>query len=161
MQLTGKQIADQNIITGFQQENIQQVGIDCRLEYVNTLDSVGHIPLEGKTLLPVYREVKLVELANQLCWHLQPGYYEIGLVEGCKIPPNCMLLLKQRSSLKRCGAECESPVFDPGFETFRMGTFMRVNHEIYIDYRARVCQAIVCETKGNVENLYQGQFQGK
>ena len=160
MNLTGKQIAEQKIVTGFEEENIQQVGIDCRITGINKLYGYGFIPREGKTELPAYTAVRPTEDADQrISWALEPGYYEITLQEGCNIPNSAMLLLKQRSSLKRCGAEIESPVFDPGFKTEHMGTFMKVNHPVRIEYMARVCQAVVYETKGEVENLYEGQFQ--
>ena len=157
MQLTGRQIVEEGIITNYCQEGIQQAGIDLRLARVNKLEGSGFVPQQGKTTLPSYPEVKPVDGI----WYLDPGYYEITFLEGCKMPNNRAMTFVQRSSLLRCGAIVRSSQFDPGFETECMGTFMQVFHPIKIEVGARVCQTLVMETAEVAEqDMYNGQWQG-
>jgi len=162
MQLTGKQIVDQGIVKGYCEIGVQQQGVDVRLTKLlrtsNARGSVkiGYVPAEGKTVLPERVEVP----AYQNEWVLDPGYYEIEFKEACKIPANCVLNFKTRSSLVRCGALVHSGQFDGGFETDHMGAFLQVLSPIRIEKGARVAQAVVSEsyTVDN-EHLYNGQWQ--
>lgn len=165
MQLTGQQIIDEGIITGYCQEGIQQAGVDLRLMQVNKLKGTGFIPETGKTQLPQYEELDFGILecpdgSTSTYWKLEPGYYEIILEEGCKMPNNRAMTFVQRSSLLRCGCIIRSSQFDPGFETEHMGTFMQVFHPVTIEKGARVCQTLVMETAEVAKDqLYKGQFQ--
>jgi deoxycytidine triphosphate deaminase len=163
MQLTGKQIVNQNIIGGVCPEGVQQQGVDVRVMDIKRVDThndtiVGYIPAKGKTHLPIQKDVELCQ--DGLFWELMPGYYEVTFEESCKIPANCAMYFKTRSSLVRCGAEIRSGQFDGGFETEKMGAFLKVELPIRIDVGARVAQAIVTETYPvDAENLYNGQWQ--
>lgn len=150
MQLTGKEILEKGIITGSCSEGLQQQGIDLRIKDIKIVQGVGEIPSTGKTKLPIYDHYKL--------GYIEPGYYEITFEEGCKIPNNCSLHLKTRSSLVRCGAIIHSGQFDAGFETDSMGAFIHVIRPIIIEKGSRVAQAIVFQSS-DVENLYNGQWQ--
>lgn len=163
MQLTGKQIVNQNIIGGVCPEGIQQQGVDVRVMDIKRVDThndtiVGYIPAKGKTHLPIQKDIELCQ--DGLFWELVPGYYEVTFEESCKIPANCAMYFKTRSSLVRCGAEIRSGQFDGGFETEKMGAFLKVELPIRIEVGARVAQAIVTETYPvDAENLYNGQWQ--
>lgn len=165
--LTGKELVEQGIIVGMiPSENIQQHGVDLNLIKVEKLCefSRGIIPLTGKTKLVEYEEVALMkvkdgDLGEIQAWVLEPGAYNITLQQGCKIPADKMLLIRQRSSLLRNGTLLHSSVFDAGFETKRIGTVMYVTHPITIQFYARVGQ-IYAHDSNIVENLYDGQFQG-
>ena len=164
MQLTGKQIVEKGIVIGACDEGIQQQGVDVRIsdiKLVDTCDGIyaGYIPVNGKTHLPIQKEVELWQ--DGLFWELMPGYYEVTFMEGCIIPANCAMYFKTRSSLVRCGAEIRSGQFDGGFETDRMGAFLKVELPIRIEKGARVAQAIINETYTvEKEYLYDGQWQG-
>ena len=171
MQLTGRQIIQEGIITNYCDEGIQQAGVDLRLRQVNFLVGMGTVPKSGKTILPIYTELTwqvhnayrsfadLNEDGTIKSWTLQPGYYEIILEEGCKMPNNRAMTFVQRSSLLRCGCIIRSSQFDPGFETEHMGTFIQVFHPVTIEKGARVCQTLVMETaEVAAEDLYAGQF---
>lgn len=154
MQLTGKEIIEKGIISNYTEEAIQQQGIDVRIEGLKSVGGGGVIPVQGKTSLPSYDELKGLYGG----WNLVPGYYEVTLMEGCKIPNNATLHFKTRSSLVRCGALIHSGQFDAGFETDKMGCFLQVIKPIRIEKGARIAQAILFESN-KVENLYDGQFQ--
>lgn len=156
MQLTGKEIIQNQIITNSIEQGLQQQGIDVRIKKVNKLSGSGVIPKEGKTLLPVYEEM---QVSVNDSWYLQPGYYEVEFEEGCNVPNNATLHFKTRSSLVRCGALVHSGQFDAGFKTNNMGAFLQVLNPISIQKGARIAQAIVF-TSNEVDNLYDGQWQG-
>lgn len=156
MQLTGKEIIQNQIITNSIEQGLQQQGIDVRIKKVNKLSGSGMIPKEGKTLLPVYEEM---QVSVNDSWYLQPGYYEVEFEEGCNVPNNATLHFKTRSSLVRCGALVHSGQFDAGFKTNNMGAFLQVLNPISIQKGARIAQAIVF-TSNEVSNLYDGQWQG-
>lgn len=161
MNLTGKQLVEQGIITGpIKEENIQQHGVDLNLIKVEkisgTYDSHGSIPRIGKTQLAYRTEINIDTNGG---WLLQPGSYDITLDQGCKIPPDKMLLICQRSSLLRNGTLIQSSIFDAGFETDKIGTVMIVHEAIWIEKYARVAQ-IYALNSNVVENLYSGQWQG-
>lgn len=162
MQLTGKQIVAEGIITNIDLDNaVQQQGVDLRVIQVNRVVGKGRIPKKGKTYLPSYEKVALKEAEEDsevFYWDLEPGYYEIIFAEGCKMPNNRAMTFVQRSSLLRSGVIIRSSQFDAGFETEHMGTFMQVFNPVEIEYGARVAQTLVMET-AEVENIYNGQFQ--
>lgn len=166
MQLTGKEIVQEGIITGYDPENaVQQQGIDIRAMKFNKLEGSGMIPAHGKTNLPKYIEVPM-ELHTDAngqevrLWHLAKGYYEVQFLEGCNTPKNRVFDLKSRSSVVRCGAQIVCGQFDGGFVTDHMGCFLRVDNPegIFIEYGTRLAQVRV-HTSSDVDNPYNGQFQ--
>lgn len=155
MQLTGKEIIERSIITNYCDEGIQQQGIDVRLKNVFDVTSTGKVPKEGKTQHS--KTLEVLPIYGTYC--LTPGYYEVTFEEGCNIPNNATLHFKTRSSLVRCGALIHSGQFDAGFHTDNAGAFLQVLVPIEIEPGARVAQALVF-TSNEVENLYDGQWQG-
>ena len=165
MQLTGKQIVEKGIIIGVCEEGIQQQGVDVRIDKVFEVINFGNgtVPAKGKTTTPPTTEMRCYDAyeGSDGYFYLPPGYYEVTFVEGCKIPDNCAMYFKSRSSLVRCGADIRSGQFDGGFETDRMGAFLKVELPIKIEKGARVAQAIIHETYTvEKEYLYDGQWQG-
>ena len=165
MQLTGKQIVEKGIVIGVCEEGIQQQGVDVRIDRVFEVINFGNgtVPAKGKTTTPPTVEVAALDKHEDSkgYFYLPPGYYEVTFEEGCIIPANCAMVFKTRSSLVRCGAEIRSGQFDGGFETDRMGAFLKVELPIRIEKGARVAQAIINETYTvEKEYLYDGQWQG-
>lgn len=154
--LNGKEIVERGIVTNIPAENVAQHGIDLNLIKVERIvaDSVGFIPEVGKTVLPQYEEVHPIDGV----WYLAPDTYNITFAQGCNIPSDQMLLIRQRSSLLRCGGILHSSVFDAGFKTAQIGTFMTIIRPIRIEVNARVAQIYnhICTP---VDNLYNGQYQ--
>lgn len=157
MQLTGDQIAALGIVYNYDPDKgIQQQGIDVRINTIYSLIGEGKVNLKTKTKLPSHLEVPHVD--GELGWHLEPGYYEVDLMEGVDVPDNATLHFKTRSSLVRCGTIVHSGQFDAGFQTEMAGCFLEVIRPVYIEFGARIAQAIVF-TSDTVDNLYNGQFQ--
>lgn len=163
MQLTGKEILSRCIVYNTCPEAIQQQGVDVRLDkvfIVNPNDSErAMVPVRGKTILPDYFELQPMEAEDgNMYYKLAPGYYEVELMEGVKVPNNISLHFKTRSSLVRCGAIVHSGQFDAGFETPKAGCFLHVIKPIWIGKGARIAQAI-CFESSEVINVYDGQWQ--
>lgn len=156
--LNSKQLQD--IITNIDNDKcIQQVGIDLELVEVCSVEGRGII-LKDKTILPKYHKIESVNLDNKRGWLLDPGYYEVRFKQGCVIPDNIVLKIRQRSSLLRSGTNLHSSIFDPGFETDSIGSFIQVTHPIFIEEGARIAQIYghFCEPVDD-SLKYNGQFQ--
>lgn len=159
MQLTGQQIIKCGIVTNYCEEGIQQQGVDVRIAAVKFLQGSGMVRAKGKTILPKTHVMEPHGEPDEPKWLLQPGYYEIDLMEGVNMPENAAMYFKTRSSLVRNGAIVESGQFDAGFCTEQAGCFLHVIRPVLIEKGARIAQAIV-HTSDPVRNIYRGQFQG-
>lgn len=180
--LTGKEIVEKRIIYqvdgGIPEVNIAQHGVDLNLIKVQsfakdefTIDNDPEDWFEincgavlcDKTIVPTYRDIPTFghvkpDGAMTRAWELTPGMYNITFEQGCNIPKDQRLFIVQRSSVMRNGAIINSSMFDAGFCTDNMGTFLCVFSTIIIEEGARVAQAYT-EESNVVENLYNGQFQ--
>ena len=162
MILNSEQIVEKNIL---KLENSKgkpaQVGYDLSIKSINYLEGAGHV-LKNRTDLPKYIEKKTgFREDGTEGWYLHANVcYEVTFWEGCKIPNNLVGLIRQRSSLLRNGAILHSSVFDPGFETDNIGSFIITHHPMFIEVDARIAQIYfhTCEPVAS-ENLYNGQFQ--
>lgn len=144
------------MITGeLNEDNIQIHGIDLNVIKISKLEGIGIIPKEGKTKLPTYIDIDLVD--NK--WELQPGYYNVEFAQGCNIANYAMLLIRQRSSLLRCGGIISSSIFDSGFKTDSIGTMMVVHNPMVIEFKARIA-CIYGHACDFVKEEYSGQWQG-
>ena len=150
----------QQMLTGqIKKDNIQTHGIDLNVIELQKIHGGGAIPKTGKTTLAKYEKVELTTDREQQknYWILSPGPYDVKFAQGCKIPLDAMMLIKQRSSLLRNGTILQSSLFDAGFETQNIGTVMIVHVPILIEYQARVGCAYAhrCE---KVQDPYDGQW---
>lgn len=163
--LTGKEIFNSGMLIGADPDAVQQQGVDIRIDKVSKIRGMGIIPKEGKTSLPEYDEVKPLHFKNKesgkmvFGWMLPVGVYDIVFIEGVKVDSTHCMKPLTRSSLVRCGARVDSGLYDAGFETAHAGAMLYVSNPIMIEKGARVAQ-IVCGASDEVENLYDGQFQG-
>jgi len=160
--LNGKRLVEREIISGkIEQENVSQHGIDLNVIEIQQIFGGGVIPQKGKTTLGKCEKVELTfdKENGTNFWLLRPGVYDVKFKQGCSIPDDMMMLIRQRSSLLRNGTILHSSVFDAGFKTKNIGTVMVVNCPIMIEYGARIAQ-IYGHACDKVENLYDGQWQG-
>lgn len=159
--LNANELIARGIITGpITEDNIAQHGIDLNVIRISCIvgdrSARGHIPAKGKTTIPAYQETSFYPGTS--VWILEPGMYDVVFAQGCSIPSDQMLLIRQRSSLLRCGAFICSNVYDAGFQTENIGTMLTVMHPISIEYNARIAQ-IYNHQATPVDNLYDGQWQ--
>lgn len=169
MMLNAEQILERNIL---KLENSKgkpaQIGYDLSVKEIkqvgwkqideNTITSSNGKVLKDKTNLADTTIKKTSTVDEKIGWNLSPGYYEVTFWEGCKIPNNLVGLIRQRSSMLRNGSLLHSSVFDPGFETDEMGSFIAVFNPIFIEKDARIGQIYFHECEP-VNEVYNGQFQ--
>jgi deoxycytidine triphosphate deaminase len=161
--LTGKQLT--TFISNVPDENIQQHGIDLNVVSVSKVISRGLIPKEGKTILGQREEVKPSirvlepDRKGSAVLSLDPGVYDFVFAQGCSVPKDKWFEVIQRSSGSRNGLFIRSAIFDAGFQTEQIGTMVIVLVPIDIEVGARVAQ-IVAHNSNEVENQYNGQWQG-
>lgn len=162
MNYNGRQIVQNGIVTGeIPEENIQPNGVDLNVIDFQRVIGNGHIPQEGRTLLPMKETVQPIDGGHgNMQYHLEPGIYEVTFQQGCKIPSGQRMNLIHRSSVARNGGQIVSSMFDSGFETDNIGTTIKLNVPVIIDYGARICQAY-CTSVNEVapEDMYNGQWQ--
>lgn len=161
--LNSQQIINENLLKLEDSKGKQaQVGYDLSIKSLQKVDSsikIGKV-LKDKTELAEYIPVEMGMLDGVEGYFLYSGVYDITFHEGCQIPDNRTGFIKQRSSLYRNGVIINSPVFDPGFKTDNMGTFMYVFETVFIEKDARVAQIYFHECKSvEKDQLYNGQFQ--
>lgn len=180
---------DNGIITNVPEENIQQHGIDLNVTKIRRILGGGVVgaktilpeyqEIEFEKGLYSTLEKLFVEIAHgeedhrqwlakkvsdfydqqPRVWKLSPGTYDVTFSQGCNIPADQMLLIRQRSSVLRNGAILHSSVFDAGFKTDNIGTVMIVTVPLTIEHGARIAQ-IYNHLTTPVQNLYNGQWQG-
>ena len=164
--LNSNQILEENLI---KLDNAKgkpaQVGYDLSIKQVNKVGNqvpngkIGMV-LKDQTLLNTHTPVEKISLEGKRGFLLYEGVYDIVMNEGCKIASNRVGLVRQRSSLMRNGAIITSSIFDPGFETDNIGTYMIVFETIFIEEDARVAQMYFHEcTPVSEDQLYNGQWQ--
>lgn len=137
-----------------------QVGYDLSIMEINKVGgSIGKV-LKDKTELNTHTPVGKTSLDGKTGWLLYAGVYDVIMNEGCKIAADRVGLVRQRSSLMRNGAIITSSIFDPGFETNNVGTYMIVFETIFIEEDARVAQMYFhkCDAVAD-DQLYNGQWQ--
>lgn len=172
--LNSKQLKEYITNWEYDPKGIQQVGIDLNVLHISLIGIKGSI-LKEKTILPKYESIvpditilgettdgEILHSKSYNGWLLAPGMYDVIFAQGCKVPSNAFFLIRQRSSLLRVGAMIHSSIFDPGFETERIGTCLEVfSNEVFIEYGARIAQIYGhrCDEISD-ENLYKGQWQG-
>lgn len=160
--LTGREIVENNLIGGYLEENIQQVGVDLRVDEIFELSQILEaphiIPDTGKTVVNFQKTPLNISAKGKEGIILQPGYYEVRFTESCNLGSTFALDLKTRSSVVRCGGKVHNGMFDPGFNTENIGCFLEIKYPIQLFYGSRIAQAIVFRCN-NVDNMYNGQWQ--
>ena len=137
-----------------------QVGYDLSVKEINKVGGSIGMVLVDKTILNTHTPVEKKNLDGRNGWLLYAGVYDVIMNEGCDIPSNRVALIRQRSSLMRNGAIITSSIFDPGFKTPNIGTYMVVLETIFIEQDARVAQVYFHECEPVApEQLYNGQWQ--
>ena len=155
--LTNHQLIEEGIITNVTEECMgAPAGIDLQVESISRIVGMGFIPEHGKTQLPTYEPLAWGEDG---CLILQPGMHEVIFKQGCNFPNNVIGKITHRSSVLRSGGNLTSAIFDSGFHTDKMGSFMQVVIPLKIERGARLAQ-INCYRTEQPAELYNGQWQG-
>lgn len=144
-------------------EQVQQHGIDVRVEEVIELMTPGKI-LKNDKVLPGDRIVlphmeKMKDNAPEPPQLLSIKYghaYVINAIESVKIPENIAAIAIMRSTLNRIGVPIHSALYDSGFRGKIQSTLYAFN-DCDIELGARYAQVIFLEAES--AGMYNGQYQ--
>lgn len=138
-------------------KQVQQNGIDVRVESIQEIISSGVLRKEGKELprykaltpedVPDGREVFAINIGKA---------YIMTSYESVRIPENVVGMVFMRSTLNRIGAPIHSGLYDSGFKGRIQPTLYPMNH-LLIEKGARFAQIIFMQAQSY--KLYDGQYQ--
>ena len=136
-----------------------QIGVDLTVDKIEKIEGVA--VFEGDSKLNReqinYIEAPIIDGA----YHLEPNSaYVMEFEQGLqKLADDEYGLLYTRSSFNRVGVRINSPVWDPGFETNKMGTTIYTGPvPVHIPKGTRICQFVI-HSNEVVEEAYNGQWQ--
>jgi len=136
----------------------QPAGFDLTVASVGIPGSDGALDLTNANRL-------IPELIN-LAWPadgplvLHPGGYVVTYNEEVAVPLDCAAIVLPRSSLMRCGAVLHSALWDPGYKGRGQG-LLTVFNDLSLYPNARIGQIVFLALERNVDEGYQGQYQGE
>lgn len=141
-----------------------QVGVDLTINSLEKITGGSVLRGNGKMELSSYHAIPPVgDPSHELFWELSPGAYAIEFDQGLrKLGADENAYIVQRSSLNRAGVLVRGSVYDPGFETEKLGATMYVSEPITIYRHARVAQILISTNRPvGEEDQYKGTWQGK
>lgn len=157
MLLTSKEIKEKSILLESEYSKYNQTGVDLSVKSFEKI--IGGIVVNKNNTDTSNLEYEFVILEDGY-YNLLPGAYAVEFNEGVTLPSNVTGKITTRSSLYRGGSHINSPLWDPGFSTINMGTTLIVEAPIKIEVNSRIAQMFFMYSE-EVEELYDGQFQGK
>ena len=84
--LTGRQIAESGMLTGFEEKNIQQQGVDIRIAKVNKVKGkLGVVPETGKTILPDYEPIQPLHYKKIFCRYCGANQYKFYITPPIRV----------------------------------------------------------------------------
>lgn len=95
-------------------------------------------------------------------WEVKPGESVlISTAERVSIPNNIAGFLKDKSSFLRSGLQIGQGFVDPGFNGNLTVLFINHNSDTIVDLYSGTpfCQIVFAETKGPIEEAYNGHYQ--
>lgn len=133
-------------------ENIQQSGIDVRLDRVLSVTAPAEIGISSRVV-----SHHSVPMAGD--WYELPiGTYDFQCIEYVEIPRHCCALLIQRSSLNRLGAFITTGLYDNSFHNY-IGGILHLAHPMRIQRGTRIAQIIFIKSESRRQ--YKGKYNGK
>ena len=136
-------------------------GVDLKISEIWKLPEEGVVTINGKI-----REIKpekiKIEPADDGFYYLPKGTYEIRIANKVTIPKNAVGLLLPRSTFNRLGViKSESAIWDSGYSGYGTQTVRVTVNELRVHKDEFWFQMIFLDTKGEVNQLYEGHWQGE
>lgn len=157
---SGQWVADNVIMNGVVDKQIQPVGVDLTIGEIYDISDVSTFELVGNNKVHRNRdEVTTRYIGNDEVYELEEGWYNVMYNEAVDIPKTVMGLVLPRSTLMRNGVMVTSAVWDPGYKGAGYGG-------LYVPYRTlfgvgeRIAQIVFMEVR-NTTGTYNGEYQGE
>jgi len=133
-------------------EQLQQVGIDLRINKIYLLQGSGELLKESKRF-PEYLD--LTEYGDQVLLHAGKCY-SVDTMEYVEVPKDMYATVIHRSTCNRMGATVMGSIYDPGFRGI-VNCNIRPSNDIRIEKGVRIAQIVF--TKADAASVYNGQYQ--
>jgi len=154
-----KQAVDDGVITNVGDGQVQQNGIDIRIDRMYRVRGSAYLGI-AKKLMPNFDEVHPRKNAETGEWvfDLSPEQsYVFDAVEVVDMPENLMALIVTRSTLNRCGIRVTSGVWDSGFRGTLGGFINTGSIPAFIERGSRIAQVVFYNADS--ASMYNGQYQ--
>lgn len=161
MIISPKVIVDKEILKStvlpFESNQIQQNGIDLRLDEVSSLSGLYIFGEDLKdSKISEFRIEKLKANKNGFFYFKKGCAYSLLFFETSIIPENTTAMVYGRSSLNRRGILIRGSVYDSGF-CGRVGATLYAGIDCAIRREQRIAQIIFFESDS--ASIYNGQYQ--
>lgn len=155
--LTGKELYESGMLIGALEGNIQQHGVDIRIDKVSKINGLGVVLNEGDNVIPNQEEIKPLRFHNKSSnkyvygWMLPAGVYTVEFIEGLNAKANACISIIANPALVRCGAFVNSEMFT-GTQTEKTVVMLHVTNNILIEKGTPVARAVCFETN-DINNI--------
>ncbi len=136
-------------------------GVDLKVSEIWKLPEEGVVTIYGKerTITP---EKMKIDVDDDGFYYLPKGTYEIRIANKVNIPKHAVGLLFPRSTFNRFGViKSESAVWDSGYSGYGTQTVRITVQELRVHKDEFWFQMMFFDTKGEVQQTYEGHWQGE
>ncbi len=136
-------------------------GVDLKVSEIWKLPEEGIVTINGKER-KIEPEKMKIDVDEDGFYYLPKGTYEIRIANKITIPKNAVGLLFPRSTFNRLGViKSESAVWDSGYSGHGTQTVRITVQELRVHKDEYWFQMMFFDTKGEVNQLYEGHWQGE
>jgi len=146
------------IIVDGEHNQLQQVGIDLRLNKAFKVFGKANLTLDSETTI----KPSLIEMQkNDNCYFFEANkQYSIDFMEDVEVPEDMAAVVVHRSTINRTIGTVVSGVYDPGFRSKGgCGAIFRPSVDVRIEVGYRMAQIVFFSAES--ASLYNGQYQAK
>lgn len=151
-------LIDCGFITGVRAELVQGNSIDLTVRNVYQIDGGVTILKNGHRVIPPYRKIEpefAIQGAHRVFKFLPQHLYQVEFDQTIQMPRNVMGLTFPRSTMSKSGANCETGLFDSGYQG-GIGMTVGVKFESYFEEGAAIAQIAFFRADSN--KLYDGYY---
>ena len=139
---------------------IQQVGIDIRIDKLYRLRGIAYIGITDKRF-PHFDEVRArvhPDTGEEIFDILPNETYVFDAFETIEVPKNATAIIWRRSTLNRIGMRVTAGLWDPGFHGTLGGLIKSDSIKVVLARGARIAQVFFLDSKA--ASQYDGTYQG-
>ena len=136
-------------------------GVDLKISEIWKLPEEGIVTIHGKERKITPEKMK-IDADEDGFYYLPKGTYEIRIANKVNIPKHAVGLLFPRSTFNRFGViKSESAVWDSGYSGYGTQTVRITVQELRVHKDEYWFQMMFFDTKGEVQQTYEGHWQGE
>lgn len=136
-------------------------GVDLKISEVWKLPEEGVVTICDK-IRKIEPEKMKIEPDKNGFYYLPKGTYELRVANKITIPKNAMALFYPRSTFNRLGIiKSQTAIGDSGYSGYCTQTVRIAVQELQVHQEEFWFQMIFLDTNGEVNQLYEGHYQGE